>query len=105
MKRQRKHYDSEFKRMAVELVETSEKTGAEVARELGVQPDLVNRWRREYANNKTGSFQGNGNACLTPEQEEITRLKKELQDAKVERDILKKAVDIFSKSDGKSINS
>ena len=102
MNKHRKYYDPEFKKMAVELVETSGKTATEVARELGVRPELVSRWRREYLANQTGSFSGHGNMNLTPEQREIAHLKKELREVKVERDILKKAVSIFSKSDGKS---
>jgi len=46
-----------------------------------------------------------GNKTMTEEQKEISRLKKELRDAQLERDILKKAVSIFSRSDGKYSNS
>lgn len=52
-----------------------------------------------------GAFPGNGNLKQTEEQKEIARLKKELRDAQMERDILKKAVSIFSRSDGKYSNS
>ena len=82
--------------MAVELVTTSEKTGTEVAMELGIKPDLVNRWKREYLANQTGSFSGNGNMNLTLEQKEIVQLKKELQEVRIERDILKKATQFFA---------
>jgi len=41
---------------------------------------------------------------MTELEREVARLKKELRDAKMERDILKKAISIFSKSDGKSTN-
>jgi transposase len=104
MKKHRKYYDPEFKRMAVELVETSDKTSTDIAIELGIKPDLVRRWRREYLDYQTGSFSGNGNKNLLPEQKELHQLKRELQEVKIERDILKKAVSIFSKSDGKSTN-
>ena len=50
---------------------------------------------------KEGAFPGHGNPKMTAEQKEIAKLKKELREAKLERDILKKAVSIFSKSDGK----
>jgi transposase len=105
MSKNRNYYDPEFKRMAVELAQTSDKCASEVARELGIKPDLVCRWTREYLANKEGSFSGQGNMNLTPEQREIAQLKKELQEVKIERDILKKAVSIFSRSDGKSTNS
>ncbi len=100
MKRIKSHYDPEFKKMAVELVISSDKSASEIARELGVKSDLVRRWCREFKARENGSFTGNGN--LTPEQKELAQLRKELQDIKLERDILKKAVCIFSKSDGKS---
>lgn len=104
MKKERRHYDKEFKQMAVELCYTG-KAAKEVAKELGIAPDLVHRWKREYEKYKEGSFSGNGNANLTDEQKEIQRLKKELKDAQIERDILKKAISIFSRSDGKYFNS
>jgi transposase len=45
-------------------------------------------------------FTGNGVAAMSPEQQEIAQLKRQLADAKMERDILKKAIGIFGKSDG-----
>jgi len=56
---------------------------------------MIRRWRREYKQ-KSGDF-GNPRA-LSPEQQEIRKLKKELRDAQLERDTFKKAVSIFSKS-------
>ena len=104
MKKERRHYDREFKKMTVELVESG-KTTKEVAEDLGITQDLARRWRREFQVNQSGCFSGNGNANLTPEQKEIAQLKRELREANIERDILKKAVSIFSKSDGKFMNS
>jgi transposase len=51
------------------------------------------------------SFPGNGKKKMTAEESEIARLQKELAEIRMERDILKKAVGIFSKSDGKFFNS
>jgi len=90
--------------MAVNLVYAG-KSAREVAEELGIRPELVRRWRREYEQYQEGSFSGHGKANMTDEQKEIARLKKELRDAQEERDILKKAVRIFSKNDGKFSNS
>jgi transposase len=104
MKRERRHYDKEFKLMAVELCYAGKPT-KEVAGELGIAIDLVRRWKREYEQYNEGSFSGKGNANLTSEQKEIVHLKKELKNAQIERDILKKAVSIFSRSDGKYFNS
>jgi transposase len=98
MKTGRRKYDEEFKRMAVELIESGG-TVKEVSEDLGIRRELISRWRREYLENKTGCFSGNGNPNLTTEQKEILSLKKALRNAELERDILKKAVSIFSKND------
>ena len=90
--------------MAVNLV-FSGKAPKEVAMELGIRTELVRRWRREYEQFQEGSFSGHGNVNMTDEQKEIARLRKALKDAQEERDILKKAVSIFSKNDGKFSNS
>jgi len=103
MKTERRKYDREFKRMAVELLESG-KTSKEIANDLGIRSELVNRWRREFKSNEFGSFPGNGKQILTEEQKELVRLKRELADIKMERDILKKAVSIFSANDRKSTN-
>ena len=104
MEKSRRKFDPEFKRMAVELC-NSGKTSTQVGLELGIRAELVSRWKREFKSNPSGSFSGNGNVNLTPEEKEIARLKKELREAQIERDILKKAVSIFSKNDGKYFNS
>ena len=94
-KEKRRTYTKEFKLEAVQLVETRDGNASEVARKLGISPDLVNRWRREYKTDKEYSFPGLGN--LKEPEEELRKLKKELADTKMERDILKKALGIFSK--------
>lgn len=104
MKRERKHYDRQFKLMLVDLV-GSGKTRKEVSEEFDVPSDLVSRWCREFSKYETGSFSGNGNANMTEDQKEIARLKRDLEDARIERDILKKAIGIFSKGGSGSINS
>lgn len=104
MKRERRHFDKEFKMMAVNLVYAGKST-TEIARDLGIRSELVRRWKREHEQYREGSFSGHGNANMTDEQKEIAKLKKALRDAQEERDILKKAVSIFSKNDGKFSNS
>lgn len=74
----------------------------ELANELNVRPELIYRWRGEFASYQGKSFPGNGNPKMTEEESELARLKRELAEIKMERDILKKAVGIFSKSDGRS---
>ncbi len=103
MNKSRRKYEKDFKLMAVELVESGKST-REVSEDLGIKQDLICRWRREIKGSPLACFSGNGNANLTPEQKEIIQLKKELRDARIESEILKKAVSIFSKSDGKYSN-
>jgi len=100
----RRKYDQEFKQMAVELSRHREDISV-LAEELDINPNLLYRWRREAKQAMGGAFPGNGNLKQTEEQKEIAKLKKELRDAQMERDILKKAVSIFSRSDGKYSNS
>ena len=100
----RRKFDREFKQMVIELSQNREDIAA-LASELAIGVDLIYRWRREATIHQDASFPGQGNKILTEEQKEIERLKKELRDAQIERDILKKAVSIFSKNDGKYSNS
>lgn len=99
-KRERRSFDKAFKLMVVELYQSG-KPSTEIGRELDIPSDLVRRWSREYKSNSRGSFSGNGKPVLTDEQKEILELKKALKNAEIERDILKKAVSIFSRSDNK----
>ena len=104
MTQERQKYDREFKQKAVEL-SFARGNAPEIADELGIRPELLYRWRREYQQYEKNSFPGKGKPKMTDLEKEVARLQKELRDAKMERDILKKAVSIFSKSDGKSTNS
>lgn len=94
----RKKYDVAFKERAVQLSK-ERKNLSELARELGIYPSQLYKWRKEVEEFGSGSFPGNGNLKHTPEQEHINILEKKLKDAELERDILKKAIGIFSKSD------
>jgi transposase len=104
MKKSRKIYSKSFKQKAVELSNVRGNVQM-VARDLGVKAASIYRWRREMRNAPSLAFCGNGNKQLTEEQKELARLRKELADVKMERDILKKAVSIFSASDRKSTSS
>ena len=103
MKKGRRKYDKSFKQMAVELCLTGKST-REVAQDLGVRTELITRWKREFAEYGKNSFAGNGKSVMTDEQAEIAQLKKELREAEIEREILKKAISIFSRKDGKPTN-
>lgn len=97
MREPRKTYDRVFKEQAVQL--SYERSNvSELARELGITAVLLYKWRKDYKEFGTGSFPGKGNLKLTPEQEKIHELEKKLKEAEMERDILKKAISIFSKA-------
>lgn len=102
MKEQRRKFGRDFKLRAVELSHHRSNI-KELARELDIRPELLYRWRKELGEKNGKSFPGNGNR--TESDAEIERLKKELADTRMERDILKKAVSIFSESDGKGSTS
>lgn len=91
----RQKYDNEFKVMIVELLKSGVRT-RQISDEYGLDINMINRWRREYKS-KMGDFSKRRELSL--EEQELKALKKELRDVKMERDILKKAVSIFSKSD------
>jgi transposase len=94
--RSRRSYAAEFKRDAVKLVMEGGRKASEVAKGLGINENLIYRWIKQYKEDPRDSFPGKGR--LKPEDEEMRQLKKELQDVKEERDILKKVVGIFSKT-------
>lgn len=93
----RRQYSEEFKRDAVEHSLTSKKKVEEVARDLGIAHSNLRRWRAQYRKDGELAFPGHGKERLTPQEEENRRLQKELNDITQERDILKKALAIFTK--------
>ena len=95
IRQRRKKYTKEFKLEAIQLVESRGGNASEVARNLGIRPNILNRWIREYEADNEHAFPGLGK--LKEPDEELRRLRKELADMKMERDILKKALSIFSK--------
>ncbi len=90
----RRSFDRAFKVAAVQLVTEDGRKVAEVARELGINANQLHRWKRQLAEDGEIAFPGKG--WLTPEQEELRRLRRENADLREERDILKKTVVIFS---------
>ena len=90
-----KVYDNDFKVTMVELLKSGKKE-KELCQEYNLCDGVIRRWRREYES-KSGDFSKKKE--LSAHDIEIKKLKKELQEVKLERDILKKAVSIFSKSD------
>jgi transposase len=104
MAEERKKYDKEFKFTVVELSLLRGKV-KEVAEEYGIDPQMLSSWRSQYKNHKEIAFPGNGKKMQTEAEKEISRLQKELADTRMERDILKKAISIFSSSDRKNMRS
>ena len=98
-KKTRREFTDEFKREAVVLLRDSGRPLTQVASELGLEPSMLRRWR-SLANGagQAASVVRPGGAAVaaSAEQLEIRRLQKELERAQMERDILKKAVGIFS---------
>ena len=87
----RKIYTREFKEQAVQLSYTNDKPVSETAADLGLTANLLHRWRRE-AKEAGRAFPGHGKA----RDEEMAALKKQLKQAELERDILKRAVSFFA---------
>lgn len=96
MQKVQKTYTPEFKQEAVRLAQTSGKPIAQVARELGISDTSIHQWRKELSEHGSEAFPGSGHQ--TAQEEELRRLKRELERVRQERDILKKAVAIFSRS-------
>ncbi len=90
-----KKHDNEFKVMIVSLLKSGSKP-KQLGEEYGLNPGMICRWGREFAA-RSGDF--SKKKVLSIEAQELKALKKELRDVTIERDILKKAVSIFSKSD------
>ena len=89
----RKRYSKEFKLEAVRLLEAGDRTAQQIEQDLGIGGGQVGKWRRELAASGQRAFSGNG----IPRDEELARLRKENARLREERDILRKAVAIFSK--------
>ena len=98
----RRVYSKEFKVEAVELTERSEKNVKEISDELGISCHVLYRWRSNYLKEGEDSFPGHGN--LKESERELKKLERELLVVKEERDILKKALGIFSQVPGRNTN-
>jgi transposase len=96
MAKQLRKYSPEFKREAVNLVESSGKSVPQIAKDLGISDSILYKWQKQLTNQGEQAFPGKGHQ--TPAEEELRRLRLEVEHLKQERDILKKAVVIFSQS-------
>ena len=93
----RNKYDPEFKREAVRLAIRSDKSAAQIARDLGIHPHLLYAWKNQLKSDPEFAFPGKGK--LSPYEEKIQELEKRLRDAEEERDILKKALGFFAREE------
>ena len=91
----RKRYNKEFKLDAISLVLEQGYSRTDAAKSLGLNTTMLGRWIKEQEADDGHAFRGNGK--LTPEQEEIRRLKSQVKQLEMEKDILKKATVFFAK--------
>jgi transposase len=89
-----KKYDREFKLEAIRLAGQPGAIARSVERDLGLYQGAIRHWREEVGAASEQAFPGSGH--LKAQDEEVRRLRRELADARMERDILKKAMAIFS---------
>ena len=94
MTKKRRNYTREFKIEAVHLWQTSDKSATQIEQDLGIGEGCLYRWKRELAKEGENAFPGHGRQ--SPDQERIRQLEREVRILRQERDILKKAVAIFS---------
>jgi transposase len=93
-KRPYKRYSKEFKLEAVRLVAESGKSGAQVARELGLRANQILKWKQQLETKQEDAFPGHGRR--SGKDEEIRRLKKALADSEEENEFLKKTARYFA---------
>ena len=95
IEKSRKKFDRQFKIDAVSMVINGGRRVKEVAQDLGIEANVLYRWHRELNREKSEAFPGKGR--LGPQEEELRLLRRELEQAKEDREILKKALAFFSK--------
>ena len=91
MTRQRRNFPEDFKRDAVALVTEQGYSIAEASRSLDIGANLLGRWKREY------EAQAKGELLDKDEREELKRLRREIRELRMEKEILKKASAYFAK--------
>ena len=96
MQKEQRTFTREFKQEAVQLVRSSTKSQAQIARDLGIADSTLHHWCQQFSDHGEQAFPGSGHQ--TPQEEEIRHLKRENDLLRQERDILKKAIGIFSRT-------
>ena len=105
MAKYRKQFSKEEKLSIVKQSLSDDANMKNLSEEYGIHYNTLSRWRREYLKLEKEAFPGAGNKGMTDSEREVYELKKRLKEAELERDILKKAISIFSKTDKKSTSS
>jgi transposase len=90
----RRRFSEEFKFEAVRMVIEQGQDLFQVCKDLEIRPDMLRKWIKKFENDGKHAFPGSGH--LKPQDEEVRRLRREVERLQMERDILKKAVAIFS---------
>lgn len=93
---QRRTFSKEFKLEAVRLLEQGDKSPNEIAMDLGIRRNMLYKWQEQINKQGDNAFRGPGRKPID-QQDEVARLRKELAEVKLERDILKKAAAYFAK--------
>ena len=94
MTKKRKTYTREFKLEAIELIKSSDKSIAQIERDLGLSSGQIHHWKRQLQRDGEEAFPGKGH--LKAQDEQIRQLQRENEVLRQERDILKKAITIFA---------
>ncbi len=94
-------YPEEFKLEALEMLAHSGKSAGQIERELGITPGLLGKWKARYQILQNGTHEARiGPSDMEAAKAEIRRLQRELSAVEEEREILKKALNIFSRKNG-----
>jgi len=101
--RKRRRFSKEFKLDVVNMIKLEEKSVQVLSDELGIHSVTLYSWIRQYEKDKEEAFPGEGK--LKSSDEEVRKLRRQLADVTEERDILKKAISIFSKAPKRSTGS
>ena len=104
MSKPRKRYSKEEKLEVVKLSMEEKETIKELSIRFEISENTIYNWRSKYLKDGDSSFPGKGNKVMNEADRKMAALEKELRETRLERDILKKAVGIFSRSDRKFLN-
>ena len=93
--RKRNYFTKEFKLEAVRLLESGEKSGTDISRELGIRRNMLYKWQKEITAKGESAFKGPGRKKISPDS--VEALERENKRLREEVEILKKAAAYFAK--------